>query len=103
MNDGNVADIGQLIILPSSFTRGPRYMHERTQNAMTYVKNHGRPDLFIIFTCNPNWMEIQQELFVGQKPPYRHDLLASLSSKAKNTHESYHESKDFLRSVIYIR
>ncbi|GBN15250.1 hypothetical protein AVEN_90864-1 [Araneus ventricosus] len=35
MNVGKVADIGQLIILPSSFTGGPRYMHERTQDAMT--------------------------------------------------------------------
>ncbi|GBM88716.1 hypothetical protein AVEN_204010-1 [Araneus ventricosus] len=65
MNDGNVADIGQLIILPSIFTGDPRHMHERTQDAMTYVKNYGRPDLFITFTCNPNWTEIQQELFVG--------------------------------------
>ncbi|GBL77760.1 hypothetical protein AVEN_152973-1 [Araneus ventricosus] len=39
MNDGIVADIGQLIILLSSFTGGPKYMHERTQDAMTYVKN----------------------------------------------------------------
>ncbi|GBM06592.1 hypothetical protein AVEN_220032-1 [Araneus ventricosus] len=39
MNYGNVADIGQLIILLSSFTGGPRYMHGHTQDAMTYVKN----------------------------------------------------------------
>ena len=76
MNDGNVADMGQLVILPSSFTGGPRYMHERTQDAMTYVRNYGRPDLFITFTCNPNWKEIQEELFDGQKPQDRHDLLA---------------------------
>ena len=76
INDGNIADMGQLIILPSSFTGGPRYMHERSQDAMTYVRNYGRPDLFITFTCNPNWTEIQQELFDGQKPQDRHDLSA---------------------------
>ncbi|GBN59527.1 hypothetical protein AVEN_37070-1 [Araneus ventricosus] len=39
MNDGNVANIGQLIFLPSSFTGSPRHMHERTQDAMTYANN----------------------------------------------------------------
>ncbi|GBN61787.1 hypothetical protein AVEN_227601-1 [Araneus ventricosus] len=85
MNDGNVADIGQLIIFSSSFSGGPRYMHERTQDAMTYVKNYGRPDLFITFTCNPNWTEIQQELFVGQKPQDRHDLLARVFHQKRKT------------------
>ncbi|XP_054711418.1 uncharacterized protein LOC129221007 [Uloborus diversus] len=75
-NDGNVEDIGRLTILPSSFTGGPRYMHERTQDAMTYVRSYGRPDLFITFTCNPTWNEIKAELFPGQKPQDRHDLLA---------------------------
>ncbi|GFR12144.1 ATP-dependent DNA helicase [Trichonephila clavata] len=76
VSEGNVSDVGQLIILPSSFTGSPRYMHERTQDAMTYVRNYGRPDLFITFTCNPAWSEIENELFLGQKPHNRHDLLA---------------------------
>ena len=72
----NTRDLGQLIILPSSFTGGPRYMHERTQDAMTYVRCHGRPDLFITCTCNPKWIEIQRELMPGQSVYDRHDLLA---------------------------
>ena len=52
-NDAGREGIGQLYILPSSFTGGPRYMHERTQDAMSYVRHYGRPDLFITFTCNP--------------------------------------------------
>ena len=70
----NTRDLGQLIILPSSFTGGPRYMHERTQDAMTYERCHGRPDLFITCTCNPKW--IQRELMPGQSVYDRHDLLA---------------------------
>ena len=38
--------LGLKVVLPSSFTGGPRYMHERTQDAMTYVRQYGRPDLF---------------------------------------------------------
>ena len=45
--------IGKLCILPSSFTGSPRYMHERYQDAMTYVRNFGKPDLFITFTAKP--------------------------------------------------
>jgi len=75
-NDGDVNNIGQLVILPSSFIGGPRYMHERTQDAMTYVRKYGRPDLFITFTCNPKWKEIEDELFLGQKPHDRHDIVS---------------------------
>ncbi|GBL74088.1 hypothetical protein AVEN_230988-1 [Araneus ventricosus] len=98
MNEGDLANIGQLIILPSSFTGGPRYMHERTQDAMTYMKNYGRPDVFINFTHNSNWTEIQQKLFVGQKPQDRHDLLQEFFIKSKNTHGSYRKGKYFWRS-----
>ena len=51
-------------------------MHQRTQDAMTYVRHYGRPDLFITFTCNPKWPEIQRELFPGQGDTKRHDLIA---------------------------
>lgn len=41
--------MGKIVVLPSSFTGGPRYMHERTQDAMTYLRHHGRPDLLITY------------------------------------------------------
>ncbi|UYV80693.1 hypothetical protein LAZ67_19001416, partial [Cordylochernes scorpioides] len=75
-NDGMVANFGKLVILPATFTGSPRHMHEYTQDAMVFVRTYGRPDLFIIFTCNPSWPEINAELFNGQKPMDRHDLTA---------------------------
>ncbi|XP_073827769.1 uncharacterized protein [Musca autumnalis] len=74
--DTDLSDLGQLIILPSTFTGGPRYMHERTQDAMTYVRKRGRPDLFITFTCNPKWNEITDALLEYQQPRDRHDIIA---------------------------
>ena len=68
--------LGQMVVLPSSFTGGPRYMHERTQDAMTYVRHYGRPDLFITFTCNPRWKEITDTLLSGQTSSDRHDIIA---------------------------
>ncbi|KIH47497.1 hypothetical protein ANCDUO_22443 [Ancylostoma duodenale] len=75
-NDGSVSDIGRMVILPATFTGNPRHMHEYAQDAMLYVRICGRPDLFITFTCNPEWIEIREELTNGQVPSDRHDLIA---------------------------
>uniref|UniRef100_W5LX14 ATP-dependent DNA helicase n=1 Tax=Lepisosteus oculatus TaxID=7918 RepID=W5LX14_LEPOC len=37
---------------------------------MTYVTKYGRPDLFITFTCNHTWQEVQ-----SQKTIHRHELI----------------------------
>jgi hypothetical protein len=54
----------------------PRHMHEYTQDAMTYVRNYGRPELFITFTCNSAWSDITGNLFPGQKSVDCYDLIA---------------------------
>ncbi|UYV70662.1 hypothetical protein LAZ67_8000195 [Cordylochernes scorpioides] len=42
-NDGAAAaaNIGQMVILPASYTGSPRHMHEYAQDAMTYVRTYG--------------------------------------------------------------
>lgn len=67
--------LGQMVILPSTFTGGPRYTHERTQDAMTYVRHYGRPDLFITFTCNPRWDEKKELLLPGKKIQTKHYIM----------------------------
>ena len=74
--DGDPNSVGRRIILPSTFTGGPRYMHERQQDAMTYVRKYGHPDLFITTTTNPNWPEIKDNLLPGQDPQDRPDIVA---------------------------
>jgi len=75
-SDADPRNAGQRVILPSTFTGGPRYMHERQMDAMTYVRTYGKPDLFITMTTNPRWPEITDNLFQGQVPQDRPDLLA---------------------------
>ncbi|XP_062518309.1 uncharacterized protein LOC134193499 [Corticium candelabrum] len=75
-SDGDPTNIGKTVILPSSYTGGPRYMHERTQDAMCYVRKFGRPSLFITMTCNPGWKEITDELLPMQTAQHRPDLIA---------------------------
>lgn len=74
--EGDATNVGRLTILPSSYIGSPRHMHEYAQDAMTYVRHYGRPDLFITFTCNPNWHEIKQHLSPGQTCSDRHDIAA---------------------------
>ncbi|WOG91187.1 hypothetical protein DCAR_0310435 [Daucus carota subsp. sativus] len=66
--DSNCSRVGKSIILPSSHTGGPRYRVQNYQDAMAICKWAGYPDLFITFTCNPKWPEINYMLeLIGQK------------------------------------
>ena len=46
------------------------------QDAMSYVRKYGHPDLFITTTINPNWPEIKDSLLPGQDPQDRPDIVA---------------------------
>ena len=53
-------------------------MVQNYQDAMAICRYYGCPDLFLTFTCNPKWPEIQKclELIPGQKPEDRPDIVA---------------------------
>ncbi|XP_053968313.1 uncharacterized protein LOC128869734 [Anastrepha ludens] len=74
--DGNAQNVDRTTILRATYVGSPRHMHEYAQDAMCYLRHYGTPDLFIIFTCNPKWTEIQQELFTSQSHVDRHDITA---------------------------
>ena len=50
-------------------------MHERQQDALTYVRIYGHPDLFITTTSNPN---IKNNLLPGQDPQDHPDIVACI-------------------------
>ena len=60
-------DCGRKVVQPSSYTGSPRQMFELYQDAMSIVWKYGKPDLFITFTCNPQWEEIKSALLLDQK------------------------------------
>jgi hypothetical protein len=73
--DLDASSVGARIVLPSSFTGGRRYMFNNCQDAMSICKTYGYPDLFLTFTCNPKWVEIQRHLsMTGNYSPYRPDI-----------------------------
>jgi hypothetical protein len=53
---------GKRVVLPSSFVGSKRYMDQLYFDGMAISAAVGFPDLFITFTCNPNWPEITRLL-----------------------------------------
>ena len=64
--DVNGSNIGRLTVLPSSFLGGPRENQQYLQDCLTYVREGGKPDLFVTFTTNPEWSEIKSGLINGE-------------------------------------
>ncbi|GFW79200.1 helitron_like_N domain-containing protein [Trichonephila clavipes] len=67
--------LGQMVILPSPFVNSVGYIHEYTQEAFTYARSNGSPDLFITMACNPPGQK-SLELIPGRNSTDRYDLNA---------------------------
>ena len=74
--DYDLQEIGQSMILPSSYSGGPRFMSKLYQDPMAIVRKLGKPSLFITFTANPDLIEITRELLPGQSANDRPDIVA---------------------------
>ncbi|XP_058783041.1 uncharacterized protein LOC131657689 [Vicia villosa] len=75
----NPSTSGRRIVLPSSFTGGARYMLHNYQDAMAICRWAGYPYLFITFTCNKNWLEMQRVVTnMGLKSEDRPDLVCRI-------------------------
>ena len=64
-NDNNLDlnQLGQRVFLPSSYLGGPRDMHQRYLDGMAIARHFKKIDIFLTMTANPNWIEINRELF----------------------------------------
>ena len=67
--------LGRCLILPSTFVGSPRAMQQNFQDAMSIVRELGKPDLFITTSCNPKWPKISSSLIPNQIPADRPDLV----------------------------
>ncbi|GKA61503.1 DNA helicase [Tanacetum coccineum] len=70
-------EIGSRVILPTSFTGGPRYMYSHYLDALAICRVLGNPQYFITFTSNVNWPEIKRhmEQYPGLLPGDRSDIV----------------------------
>ncbi len=103
--DNNVTAIGQRIILPSSFTVGPRHMVQNYQDAMAICRWAGCPDAFVTFSCNLQWFEIKRALPLEQQPQDRPDLVTRVFKiKLKELINDIHKNHILGRTIagIYV-
>jgi hypothetical protein len=69
-------NLGQRIVLPSSFTGSPRYMQQKFQDAMAIARFFKKIGIFATMTANPNWPEILRVLKEGEAPADRPDVVS---------------------------
>ncbi|XP_058768177.1 uncharacterized protein LOC131641899 [Vicia villosa] len=70
---------GKRVVLPSTFVGSKRYMDQLYFDGMAISSKLGFPDLFVTFTCNPAWPEIERALSgTNLKPHDRPDLITKV-------------------------
>uniref|UniRef100_A0A453JV05 ATP-dependent DNA helicase n=1 Tax=Aegilops tauschii subsp. strangulata TaxID=200361 RepID=A0A453JV05_AEGTS len=80
-------------------------MRRRYMDAMALVRRYGKPDIFLTMTCNPNWDEIRQELYPGQTPQDRPDLVVRVFRAKLEELKNKLLKKDILgkvRAYVYV-
>jgi len=103
-DDGpDLHEIGQRIVLLSSFTGGPRYMYQCYQDGLALAQYFKAIDIFMTVTCNPKWPEVQQELLPGQTAADHPDLVARVfHMKKTEIINNVYKNGVFGHTVAYI-
>ncbi|XP_057465712.1 uncharacterized protein LOC130755327 [Actinidia eriantha] len=95
--------VGQRIILPSSFVGSPRHMFEIFQDSMAITRYNHHPDIFFTMTANPNWPEITLALLPYQNSVDRPDLVARVFElKRKYLMKEIEKKNVFGRKVAHV-
>jgi hypothetical protein len=69
---------------------------------MTLVQCFRKSDYFVTMTCNPYWEEVDREIFPGQTPQDRPELVARVyRSKLSNLHDRLIMKKHFSEVLAY--
>ncbi|GJZ10463.1 DNA helicase [Tanacetum coccineum] len=90
--------VGSKIMLPNTFTRGPRYMYNHYLDALAICRSLGNPQFFITFTCNVKWPEIKRYMaqYPELTPPDRADIMCRVfEQKVKDFVNFLKEVKTF--------
>jgi hypothetical protein len=94
--------VGRLVVLPRNFNGDERDVQVRFLDVVTLVQWFGKLNYFITMTCNPYWKEIGRELFPGQTPQDRLELVARVYiSRLHNLHDRLIKKKHFGEVLAY--
>ena len=67
--------VGQMIVLPASFTGSPRFMYKHYLDALAICREFRKFDFFITITGNPKWSGVVDNIFPGQTSHDRPDIM----------------------------
>ena len=102
-DNGDISEAGKTTILPPTIVGSPRWYVERYQDAMCIVRNEGKPDIFLTFTCNTHWPEIQGSLNEGETAFDRPDVCARVFKiKSDMLVKDIVESGIFGRTIAHV-
>ena len=70
------AKVGMTYLMPSTFQGSYAHLQNRFQDILAVSRYLGKPDLFITFTCNPDWDEIKSAIKpeLGETAYHRPDI-----------------------------
>ncbi|KAI8543515.1 hypothetical protein RHMOL_Rhmol08G0224500 [Rhododendron molle] len=95
--------IGQMVVLPSSFIGSPRHMFENFQDSMAITRYNHHPDIFLTMTANPKWPEITASLLPHQNAIDRPDLVARVFElKRKALMKEIEQNNVFGKKVAHV-
>jgi hypothetical protein len=69
------SSVGQRIILLVSFIGSPRYLYQTYQDCIGVCRKFGCSDLFVTFTSNAAWAEIEAALPTSLTPSDRPEIV----------------------------
>ena len=100
--DRDGRDVGSRIILPASFTGGPRYMYSHYLDALAICRVHGNPAFFVTFTCNVKWPEIQEYMngFPLLTPADRPDIIDRVFDRKIHALMNYMKESAVLGHIV---
>ncbi|GKA86644.1 DNA helicase [Tanacetum coccineum] len=77
---------GSMVMLPRTFTGGPRYMYSHYLDALAICRSLGNPQFFITFMCNVKWPEIKRYMlqFPCLTPGNRADIVCRVFQQKVN-------------------
>ncbi len=103
-DESEAVRLGKLVVLPSTYVGGERYMRQKMHDIIATSTKLGHPDIFLTMTCNPNWVEIQRSLLPAQSPQDRPDLCARVFMlKLQALMEIVIQDKIFGKVIAHVR
>ena len=99
----NMENIGERIILPGTHYCSPRWYQNCFQDGMALVRAFGKPHLFLTFTANAQWPEIEASIEKNEKSYDRPDVVNRiLFMKLKELMDDIRNSEILGRNKGYV-